>query len=51
MVTVYDAAGRRAATFRAYDGCSLQSLPDGLYIVTWKHDGRQRSVKFTKNKK
>ena len=47
QVVVYDQHGRRRATFRASDGCSLLSLPHGAYIVSWKHDGRQRSVKLT----
>ena len=46
QVAVYAQHGRRRATFRASDGCSLSSLPHGLYIVSWKHDGRQRSVKI-----
>ena len=48
LVVVYDQHGRRRATFRANDGCSLSSLPHGAYIVSWKHDGRQRSVKLTR---
>lgn len=47
-VVVYDQHGRRRATFRASDGCSLSSLPNGVYIVSWRHDGRQRCVKLTK---
>ena len=48
QVVVYDQHGRRRAAFRVSDGCSLSSLPHGVYIVSWKHDGRQRSVKLTK---
>ena len=47
-VRLYDQSGRLLRTFRASDGCSLQGLPRGLYIVTWKHDNKVRSVKFLK---
>ena len=45
-VRLYDQSGCLLRTFRACDGCSMQSLPRGLYIVTWKTDGKVRSVKF-----
>lgn len=47
-VRLYDQSGRLLRTFRGNESCSLQGLPRGLYIVTWKHDGRVRSVKFVK---
>lgn len=42
---VYSQAGRRVATFRATDEFSMQSLPRGLYIVSWSYQGRRHSVK------
>ena len=45
-VAIYDQQGRRMATFRAADGYSMQRLPSGLYIVSWKDNGRQHSVKI-----
>ena len=48
QVVVYDQHGRRRATFRASDGYSLLSLPHGTYIVSWRHDGRQRCVKLNR---
>ncbi len=47
-VRLYDQSGRLLRTFRASDGCSMTSLPHGLYIVTWKFEGRTHSIKFTK---
>ena len=47
-VTVYDGGGRRIGSFRADGDFSLLSYPAGLYIVTWRYQGRQVSVKFMK---
>ena len=47
-VRLYDSSGRLQRTFRACDGLSLSDLPHGLYIVTWEHNGRRRTVKFNR---
>ena len=47
-VMVYDSRGRRIGSFRASDDFSLLPYPAGLYIVTWRYQGRQQSVKFMK---
>jgi hypothetical protein len=47
-VTLYNQAGAAVLRFRACDGANLRSLPRGIYIVSWKLDGRQRAVKFSK---
>lgn len=47
-VTVYNQAGAVVLRFRACDGASMSALPRGIYIVSWKLDGRQRAVKFSK---
>ena len=47
-VTVYDGGGHRIGSFRADGDFSLLSYPAGLYIVTWRYQGRQVSVKFMK---
>lgn len=48
MVAVYDTHGHRLRHFRALDGTTLDGLPRGLYVVTWTHAGRQRTVKLMK---
>ena len=48
-VRLYDQTGRLLRTFRASDGCSLQGLPRGLYIVSWNINGKVRSVKFKRS--
>ena len=47
-VRIYDSTGRLQRTFRACDGTSVTGLPQGLYIVTWEHNGRRRTVKFNR---
>jgi hypothetical protein len=47
-VSVYNRGGQRVATFRACDGMSMTPYPTGLYIISWRHDGRQNSVKLVK---
>ena len=49
-VSIYSQRGHRVATFRAADGYDMSSLPSGLYVISWKHDGRQRSVKLAHTK-
>ena len=49
MVSIYNAAGHRVAIFRATDDFSMLSYPAGLYIISWRHQGRQHSVKLTKD--
>ncbi len=46
VVTIFDSQGRPVATFRACDGTSMLPFPQGLYMASWRHDGRQHSVKF-----
>ncbi len=46
LVSVYNASGHRIASFRACEEFSMLPYPTGLYVVTWKHDRRQHSVKF-----
>ena len=48
MVSIFNSAGRQIASFRACDGYTLQSCPPGLYLISWKQGGRQRSVKLVK---
>ena len=45
---IYDRSGRLVDTFSASEDYSMHQLPKGLYIVSWRHDGRQHSVKFLK---
>ena len=45
-VSIYSRQGHLVDTFRAADGYNMDHLPQGLYIVTWKHDGRHHSVKL-----
>jgi hypothetical protein len=47
MVSVYDQAGHRVLRFPASQGCSVDRLPKGLYIVTW-YDQGHHSTKFLK---
>lgn len=47
MVSVYDQAGHRVLQFPASQGCSVDRLPKGLYIVTW-YDQGYHSTKFLK---
>lgn len=48
VATVYDQSGRRVLQFQASEEASVASLPRGVYVVSWSHDGRRRSVKFSK---
>lgn len=45
-VAIYNQAGQRIASFPANAEFNMSTLPEGLYIVTWQHDNRQRTVKF-----
>ncbi len=45
---IYDSGGRLVRQFRATDGITLADLPRGLYLVSWKWQGHQRTVKFTR---
>lgn len=47
LVSVYDQAGHRILQFPASQGCSVDHLPKGLYIVTW-YDQGHHSTKFLK---
>jgi hypothetical protein len=47
MVSVYDQAGHRILQFPASQGCAVDHLPKGLYIVTW-YDQGHHSTKFLK---
>ena len=47
MVSVYDQAGHRMLQFPASQGCAVDHLPKGLYIVTW-YDHGHHSTKFLK---
>ena len=46
MVSVYNASGRCVATFRACEDFNMHPYPTGLYIISWRQQGRQRSVKL-----
>jgi hypothetical protein len=46
--TVFNQSGHRIATFNAGADFDTSALPAGIYIVTWQHDGRIRSVKFVR---
>ncbi|MCM1312171.1 MAG: CotH kinase family protein [Bacteroides sp.] len=48
MANVYDTNGRKIRTFRADETCSVEDLPKGTYIVSWKCGNKVRSVKFMK---
>lgn len=43
---VYSANGQLVGTFRADQRYSMAGQPRGIYVVTWKCGGRQRSIKF-----
>ena len=45
---IYNEAGRQVLSFPANKRVSVEPLPSGLYIVTWEHQGRQRSAKFVR---
>ncbi|MBQ3780249.1 MAG: CotH kinase family protein [Bacteroidaceae bacterium] len=45
---VYASNGTRLRTFRASETLSVADLPAGVYIVSWRVDGRVRSAKFSK---
>ena len=47
MVSVYDQSGHRVLRFPAFEGCSVDRLPKGIYIVTC-HDRGHHSTKFLK---
>lgn len=47
-VNIYNQAGHLVSSFRACDGTNLSSYPHGIYMITWKVDGRQRAVKLMK---
>lgn len=49
LVMVYDASGRRIASFRASEDFNMLPYPAGLYIVSWRYLGRQHSVKLMKD--
>lgn len=49
-VSIYNTRGHRVATFRAADGYDMSTLPAALYIISWKCDGRQHSVKLLTTK-
>ncbi len=45
-VHVYNMSGQRMATFRANAPHSMASYPAGVYVITWKADGRTVSRKL-----
>ena len=45
---IYGPSGRLVASFPATDDMMMNTLPDGLYIVSWSFNGRQHSVKLMK---
>lgn len=47
-VSVFNADGRLVGQFRASETFSMSAQPAGVYVVTWKAGGHQRSVKFSK---
>ena len=47
-VSVTNAAGRPVGRFLASESFSVSALPAGVYIVSWKVGGKQRSAKFAK---
>ena len=46
--TLYTANGQLVARFRANEAFDMTPLNEGIYIVTWTIEGRQRSAKFKK---
>jgi hypothetical protein len=46
--TVYSSDGTRLRTFHASETLSVADLPAGVYIVSWRVDGKVRSAKFSK---
>jgi spore coat protein CotH len=49
-VSIYNVHGHRVATFRAADGYDMNTLPTALYLISWKCDGRQHTVKLLTTK-
>lgn len=45
---VYDAMGRKIASFQASERCDVSTLPAGVYVVSWTVGGHHRSAKFSK---
>ena len=48
VATIYNQSGQRVATFPATSSFNMFSLPVGIYIISWQHDGRTHSVKLAK---
>ena len=48
QVTVFDQGGRAVGRFTAAEGYAAAHLPRGIYVVSWQHDGRRRTVKFVR---
>ena len=47
-VRIYDQSGRLVRTFRACDGTEMYQFPRGLYLISWKSEGKQRTVKLVR---
>lgn len=47
-VNVYDATGRKVGSFMASEKMDVNSLPTGVYVVSWTVGGHRRSAKFSK---
>ncbi len=47
-VGVFDAQGRRVASFQACEKMDVSTLPAGVYVVSWTVGGHRRSAKFSK---
>lgn len=45
-VSVATLSGAAVATFTAADGCTLPSVPSGVYVVSWTVGGKRRSAKL-----
>ena len=45
-VSVTTLGGVNVATFMAADGCTLTTVPSGVYIVSWIVGGKHRSTKL-----
>lgn len=45
IVNIYSSSGRLAGSFRANEQFNMASLPKDLYIITWRVNGKVRSVK------
>lgn len=43
---VFDLSGRPVGSFRSDERFSMASMPAGVYVVVWQHEGRTHSVKF-----